>query len=124
MDKTGQTISTKLMILGIGVALVQLFDIAIHAATNQLEPLRIASNLIILLWLALVISGRISARFWQLAAGSIGAYLLLNGIFLVLEGVTNPAQDDALRVMLFLLVFLTVALSAWLTALGRQSLQR
>ena len=34
--------------LGVAITIVQLFDIAIHAATNQLEPLRVVSNLIIL----------------------------------------------------------------------------
>ena len=39
---------------GIGIALIQLFDIFIHAATNQLEIIRVISNLVILLWLAVI----------------------------------------------------------------------
>lgn len=106
-----------LRILGIGIALIQLFDIIIHVVTNQIKPLRVSSNLIVLLWLAVVTSGRINAKFMQAAVGSIGAYLVLNLIFLALEGVTNPNQGGALRVALFLFVFLTVGLSSWLTYL-------
>jgi hypothetical protein len=58
------------------------------------------------------------------AAGSIGAYLVLNILFLTLEGVTNPNRGGGLRVMLFLLVFLTVVLSTLLTILRRHNLQR
>lgn len=43
-------------VLGIGIALVQIFDVIIHAASDQLEPLRVSSNVIILVWLAIVIS--------------------------------------------------------------------
>lgn len=96
--------------LGIGNVAVQLFDIAIHAATAQLEPLRVASNLIILAWVFLIISGRLSEKIRSVTIGSVGAYLGLNIIFLILEGVTNP-NTGAVRGMLFLLVILTTTLS-------------
>ena len=118
MPKQGNN-TMILSVLGIGIALIQLFDIIIHVATNQIEPIRISSNIIILLWLAVVASGKINTKFLPTAVGSIGAYLLLNLIFLALEGVTNPNQGGELRVTLFLLVFLTVILSSWLTYLRR-----
>jgi hypothetical protein len=116
----------KFIIGGIIVLLVvlQLFDIVIHAATDQLETIRVASNVIILVWLVAVASGRIHARSVQAAAGAIGAYLGLNILFLALEGVTNPNQDGALRVTLFALVFLTVVLSTLFAILHRRYLQR
>jgi hypothetical protein len=40
---------TRSRILEIGIALIQLFDILIHAATDQLEVLRVSSNVIMLL---------------------------------------------------------------------------
>ena len=116
MPKQGNS-TMILRLLGIGIALIQLFDIIIHAATNQIEPLRVSSNIIILLWLAVVASDRFNAKFMQVAVGSIGSYLVLNLIFLILEGVTNPNQGGELRVMLFLLLFLTVGLSSRLTTL-------
>jgi hypothetical protein len=106
------------------VVVLQLFDVVIHAATDQLETIRVASNVIILVWLVAVASGRIKARSVQAAAGSIGAYLGLNVVFLALEGVTNPNQGGELRVMLFLLVFLTVVLSTLLAILHHRNLQR
>lgn len=112
--------SAVLRVLGVGIALVQLFDILIHAITNQLELIRVISNVIILLWLGSVSTGKFGAKFPQTAFGAIGAisaYLVLNIIFLALEGVTNAVQGGGLRVMLFLLVFMTTILSSLLAYL-------
>jgi hypothetical protein len=98
-------------LIGLAIALVQLSDLLLHAASNQLEPLRVTSNLVILLWLAIAASGRLNTRLQLAALVSIGAYLLLNLVFLAREGLTNPAQGGALRVALFGLMFFTVALS-------------
>ena len=106
--------------LSLGLVLVQMFDVVIHAATNQLEPIRAAANIIILFWLVAINWGRFKAKFLPLAFSSIGAYLVLNLIFLAREGLTNPAQGNEPRLMLFLLLALTVALSSWLTHLRRQ----
>jgi hypothetical protein len=104
------TLTKTPKILGIVIILVQLFDIVIHAATDQLEPLRVTSNLIILAWVFVFFSGKLSERTKSVALGSIGTYLGLNIIFLALEGLTDP-NTGALRSMLILLVFLTTALS-------------
>jgi hypothetical protein len=112
--------TVSLSFLGIGIALLQLFDIIIHAATNQMEILRVSSNVIVLLWLAAVASGRFNARFLPIAAGSIGIYLVLNIVFLALEGLTNVEQGGELRVMLFLLMFLTITLSTLLVYIKRR----
>jgi len=107
----------SLRVLQIAVAIIQVFDIIIHAATDQLEILRVTSNVIILLWLAIVTTGKFNLKFLQIAASSIGAYLVLNAIFLAMEGVTNIEQGGGLRTTLFLLVFLTITLSTLLTYL-------
>jgi len=103
-------------ILAVTIALVQLFDIAIHEATDQLEPLRVASNVVILLWLALLASRKISAYKGQTGVASTGVYLLLNALFLVQAGFTNPVQGGAVRWMLFLLIATTLVLAVWLIA--------
>ncbi len=90
--------------------LVQIFDIVIHAATDQLEPLRVTSNLIIIAWLATIAFRRSKGKNVTAALISIGGYLGLNIIFLALEGLTNPNTGE-LRITLFILVFLTAALS-------------
>jgi len=94
----------------IGIIIVQLFDIVIHAATDQLEPLRVVSNLIIMVWIVIVLKGKFIERIFPLALGSIGFYLVFNLIFLIREGMTNPNTGEA-RTMLFLLVLLTTVLS-------------
>lgn len=97
-------------VFSIGIIIVQLFDIVIHAATDQLEPLRAASNLIIMVWIVIVLKGKFIDRIFALACGSIGFYLGLNLIFLFREGMTNP-NTGGVRTMLFLLVLLTMVLS-------------
>jgi hypothetical protein len=107
-------------VLGIGIAIIQLLDILIHAATNQLEILRVSSNIIILVWLAVITMGKIKANSLPMAVCAIGVYLILNVIFLAIEGVTNVEQGGGLRVALFVLVFLTVTLSSLFTYLQRK----
>lgn len=103
------------ILLTIAIALVQIFDIFIHAATDQLEFLRVTSNILILGWLGLAATGKLNEKFLGVSVSSVGLYLLLNFLFLLQEGFTNPEQGGAPRTMLFLLVLLTVGLSALLT---------
>ena len=100
---------------GFAIILVQLFDAAIHIATDQFEPIRITANVIIIVWIIATLTGWIKERFRSYSLAAIGVYLLLNLIFLAQNGLTNPEQGGALRTTLFLLVFLTVALSALFT---------
>ena len=102
-------------ILSIAIVLVQIFDIAIHAATDQLEPLRVTSNVVVFVWLVLTASGKISAYVRQIDVASVGVYLLLNALFLSQAGLMNPAQGGAVRWMLLVLVTLTLTLALWLT---------
>lgn len=51
--------STVSKIIGIVIAILQVFDILIHAAADQLEFLRVTANIIILVWLAIVFLGRL-----------------------------------------------------------------
>lgn len=87
------------------LALVQVLDIVLHAATGQLEPVRVAANLIVLALLAASTVGK-PGKAWTLAAGA--AYLGLNLLFLVQHGITNAAQGGQLRVTLVVLVLATV----------------
>ncbi len=104
----------KLLWLPAVIALVQVADILIHVGSDMIEPIRIASNLSILVWLGIVVSGRMNHRPWRLASGFVGVYLLLNALFLATKGLINPANDQ-FRTVLCVLVGATVALSVWLT---------
>ena len=117
IDEMEKNTDTILKTLGIGIAVIQLTDIIIHAATNLLEIIRVSSNLIILLWLMVFMLNWYKTKFLQISISSIGLYVILNFIFLAREGLTNPEQGGSLRITLFLLMFLTVTLSALMTYL-------
>lgn len=112
---------TALKIIGGILILIQLADILLHVATHQLEALRVSANLIILIWLTILTFGKVKAKSLSIAIISITAYLLFNLVFLALNGLTNLQQGGALRVTLFVLVFITVMLSAWFTHLQQRS---
>ena len=76
----------------------QLLDIPIHAATHQLEPLRVSSNLVILLWRAAGTSGRLNSKHQLMAVVSSATYLVLNLVFLIQAGVSNPGQDGSFHI--------------------------
>jgi hypothetical protein len=109
-------------ILGLSVItiLIQLIDIVIHVATDQAEPVRIISNIIIMVWLAIVASRRFTIWQRQLAFIAIGLYSLLNLVFLTMEGVTN-SESGELRIALFILVGFTLILSIGLTVVFASS---
>ena len=107
--------SNGLRLLGVGIILIQLFDIIIHVSTDQVEPIRITSNIVIIVWTIVALAGWLKARFRYVSIAAIGTYFVLNIIFLAQNGLTNPEQGGALRTTLFLLVLLTIALSALFT---------
>ena len=109
--------SSALMFVAIGIAVIQVLDFLVHAATDQIELIRVTSNGLILLWLALYAADRFKAKTPLVSAVFIGGYLILNLVFLAQEGLTNPEQGGGLRIALFLFVLLTVSLSAWLAIL-------
>lgn len=103
--------------LSIGLAVVQVFDILIHAITGQLEFLRVVANLALLVWLALLASGRLGGNLLQASFFAVGFYLTLNISFLSRAGLTNPAQGGEPRYMLFALVLFSTLLSGALIRL-------
>jgi len=117
IDEMAKNTDSILKTLGIGIAVIQLTDIIIHAASNQLEIIRVSSNFIILLWLMVFMLNWYKTKFLQISISSIGLYVILNFIFLAREGLTNPEQGGSLRITLFLLMFLTVPLSALMSYL-------
>jgi hypothetical protein len=88
------------------IGLVQGLDVGVHVAAGQLEPLRVAANVFIAVW-AVVAVVRSDAARGRAVQGALGAYLLLNAVFVALEGPTNPAQGGAVRWLLFALVVVT-----------------
>ena len=97
--------------------LLQVIDIAIHLATNQVEAVRVTSNLCIAAGalVGTLVAGGV-ARLLMVLGGL--AYAALNLLFLVQHGVINPA-NDAIRVPMFAFVFASLALYA-LMSLSRR----
>lgn len=106
--------------LGLALSGVQLIDIVIHVATDQAEPIRIFSNVVLLAWAALLFVNPMNAniRLWGMAA--LFVYFSSNMFFLSQAGLTNPEQGGGLRIMLLILV----ALSSMLTLIALASLKR
>ena len=100
--------------IALAIVGIQLFDIVIHIVTDQIELMRIASNVIIMTWVSALLLGRSSAHSRLVSYGALIMYAILNTLFVAMYGVTNPAQDGALRIVLFVLVFFTIALSVWM----------
>jgi hypothetical protein len=86
--------------------LLLVFDVGMHAAAGQIEPLRVAASVFIAAWAVVVIVSRAAARGLAVQA-ALGAYLLLNAVFIALEGFTNADQGGAVRWTLFALVAAT-----------------
>ena len=87
---------------------VQITDLALHLATGQIEPLRIASNALIGGW-ALVLL-RQKPPCW-IGMTAVLAYLALNAIFLMQHGLYNPNQGGELRIPLFVMVGVSALIS-------------
>lgn len=91
----------------IALIAVQGADAAMHLVTGQVEPVRLVSNGILTAWVLVWFPG-LKSRV--IAACAIAAYLALNAWFLAQNGLSNPEMDGALRLPLFALVGLSVAL--------------
>lgn len=100
------------------ITLVQVFDIIVHVTLNQIEPIRLVANVVLLIaLLATRLFSSIKATWFLGLSG--GIYLMLNGIFVLQNGLTNPTSGEP-RVVLIVIVLAT-ALSG---ALYGRSLRR
>lgn len=95
---------TSNLILPIIITLIQIFDLAIHLLTGQIEIIRIVSNLVIFGLVYLLYTNIIIGKkaFWGLAA-----YLLLNIYFILENGYVNP-NTNSLRLPLLVFLFATL----------------
>ena len=86
---------------------IQIIDVAVHIATDQVETLRIISNSIIVLWAGWLIHKTNKL----LDYGLVGSYILLTLFFIMLNGITN---DGSPRIFFLGSVTITLAISALL----------
>ena len=98
----------KVLILDAIIIFIQLFDIAVHLLTNQVEPIRIISSVIIII---LVLSKVFSSIPLNQTLGYVAVviYIILNTVFIVQESAWT--QNGDFRIVFFLLVISTSLLS-------------
>lgn len=114
METLNRSQKTQIHVLSAVIAIVQVLDIVVHVANDMLEPIRILASLLIFVWLGIVLSNRFDHMKARVDSIFVGGYILLNGIFVAMEGFTNPDNGGQFRTVLFVLVGITVALSLWL----------
>ena len=107
-----QSLSEKFQKLAIGIILWQFVDVILHIALGLPEPLRIAASIIIVGWIGATLAGKLRDKFQPVALGAIGAYALLNIIFLFTQNILTT-QEVAFMLVVF--VTPTLGLSSWLT---------
>lgn len=92
------------------IIVIQILDVLTHALTNQLEMIRVQSNIVIVLWTIFLYlrTSKFSKRL--LSTLSISIYLILNLLFIFQFGIINQQSGDY-RVALIIFVILTASLS-------------
>jgi hypothetical protein len=97
-----------MLVITVLVLLVQLLDMAVHVFSNQAEPVRIASNLI--LAVGVIFASRMQGGRSQLVLIlSILGYAVLNLVFLMQSGMVNTTTGAA-RLPLFGFVMVSLIL--------------
>ena len=79
--------------------------------SDQIEILRVLSNIIIVIGIILFYRGHLSRNLKYAGISSIIIYTVLNTVFIILNGVTNSISGG-LRIPLIFLVMSTIILSA------------
>lgn len=92
------------------IIVIQIVDVFTHALTNQLEMIRVQSNIVIVLWTIFLYlkTSKFSNRL--LSTLSISIYLILNFLFIFQFGIINQYSGDY-RIALILFVISTASLS-------------
>lgn len=92
------------------IIVIQIVDVFTHALTNQLEMIRVQSNIVIVLWTIFLYlkTSKFSKRL--LSTLSISIYLILNFLFIFQFGIINQYSGDY-RIALILFVISTASLS-------------
>jgi hypothetical protein len=87
---------------------LQIIDITVHVLSNQIEPLRILANALIIIWFIQIYKYK-SKNISYLA---ITIYLGLNTLFLILNGLSNSGEP---RIFFWISISLTTLISTLIT---------
>jgi hypothetical protein len=86
----------------------QIIDITVHVLSNQIEPLRILANALIIIWFIQIYKYK-SKNISYLV---ITIYLGLNTLFLILNGLSNSGEP---RIFFWISISLTALISTLIT---------
>ena len=87
---------------------LQIIDITVHVLSNQIEPLRILANALIIIWFIQIYKYN-SKNISYLV---ITIYLGLNTLFLILNGLSNSGEP---RIFFWISISLTSLISTLIT---------
>ncbi len=90
------------------VVVVQTLDVLIHAVSGMFEPLRVSANVMLVLGAWMILGSPAGAKGVGVANGF--AFLVLNGVFVAVHGITNPVTGNLRVPMVVLVVGSLVAL--------------
>lgn len=88
---------------------IQILDILVHLLTNQFELIRVISNTVVILWVIILQLNLHKIVLNLLTTIMISIYIILNGLFLLANGIYNP-NNQSLRIPLLLFVLSSVIL--------------
>ena len=87
---------------------LQIIDIIVHVLSNQIEPLRVMANALIVIWF--IKSYKYKSKNMGYLVTTI--YLGLNILFLVLNGLSNTGEP---RIFFWISISLTALISTLIT---------
>ena len=88
------------------LVLIQAVDVVIHLNGGMLETLRISASVMLVVGAWMILASPNGAR--SVAAANGFAFLLLNGVFVAVHGITNP-QTGNLRLPMMVFVVASLA---------------
>ena len=91
------------------VLFVQTLDVVIHAASGMFEPLRVTANAMLVVGAWMILGSPAGAKGVGVANGF--AFLVLNGVFVAVHGMTNPVTGNVRVPMVVLVVGSLAALA-------------
>ena len=104
----------------VGVLFIQVLDVFIHVTSGQVESLRISASVMLVIGAWMILASPGGARGVGIANGF--AFVLLNGVFLPVSGVSNP-ETGSLRMPLFVLVGASLMAFAYHVMLAQASVR-
>ena len=87
---------------------LQIIDITVHVLSDQIEPLRILANALVIIWFIQIYKYKSKNLSYLVTT----TYLGLNTLFLVLNGLSNNGEP---RIFFWISISLTVLISILIT---------